>query len=177
GYVDGAQPWTQYAQVASTVGVVTAGPLPGLAALPRRRTDPTFLLTAVGWNESNPFADDKGRPPRYRAPKSDDPANGTLEEKRRGAFPVGVALETPLPEQWGLESPTLVRVAVIGQGDVFVGKDFKDRRANEQLLLETVNWLLGRDDALPTARHAVRYPRVELSEAEKEMWQWGCWVG
>src|SRR5262249_10275733 len=137
------------------------GTLVALSGLPRTRTDPTFLLTGSGWNDDAPFPVRGGRRPRYEPPKPDDPTNGTLEEKRRGLFPVGVALETPLPSEWTDGTPVLVRVAVIGQGDIFTGDDLPP--AKEQLFLQTSNWLLGREDYLPRGDHPWRYPRVELT--------------
>jgi hypothetical protein len=176
GYFDAAQPWAPPAQVASTAGVLTCatagGPLPALAALPRTRTDPTFLLSGAGWNDSEPYPVPGGRRPRYEPPKPDDPANGTPEEKRRGAFPIGVAVETPVPPGWAPDSPALVRVAVIGQGDVFTGPELSP--AQERLLLQTTNWLLRRDELLPSAEHQWRYPRVELTEPAQSLWLWGC---
>jgi hypothetical protein len=176
GYFDAARPWAPPAQAASTVGVLTCapagGPLPALAALPRTRTDPTFLLSGVGWNDSEPYPVPGGRRPRYEPPKPDDPAKGTPEEKRRGAFPIGVAVEVPVPADWAPDSPKLVRVAVIGQGDVFTGPELSP--AQERLLLQTTNWLLHRDELLPTAEHQWRYPRVELTEPARSLWLWGC---
>jgi hypothetical protein len=178
GYHDGTQPWSQPAQIAGTIGVLACapvnGPLAAVAGLPRTRTDPTFLLSGVGWNDSNPFPE-RGRRPRYEPPKPDDPANGTLEEKRRGAFPIGVAVETTLPSDWTGGVPTKARVAVIGQGDVFTGNELSPPR--EQLALQTLNWLLGRDEYLPRAEHPWSYPRIALTKTEQALWWWGGCVG
>ncbi len=131
--------------------------------------DPIFLMTATGWNENQPFATGERRP-RYTAPKEDDPDRGTLDARRRGPFPVGAAAEVPLPNSWGGAKGQKVRVAVIGQGDVFVGPKLSPAR--ERLFLETANWLLGRDDYLPSDEHVWRYPRLELTP---EDWQYRRW--
>src|SRR5262249_43277818 len=107
--------------------------------------DPTFLVTATGWNADEPLPrDDAG--PRYTPPKPDDPKGGTLDVRRRGRFPIGVAVEADLPSDWKGTSKT-VRLAVIGHGEVFTGATLKP--AQERLFLQTANWLLGREDYLP----------------------------
>jgi hypothetical protein len=131
--------------------------------------DPTFLLTATGWNDNQPFVTAERRP-RYTAPKPDDPNRGTLEAARRGPFPVGAAAQVPLPESWNAPRDQKVRVAVIGQGDLFVGPTLSPAR--ERLFLETANWLLGRDDYLPSDEHPWRYPRLGLTP---EDWQYRRW--
>jgi hypothetical protein len=130
-----------------------------------------FLLTANGWNDEQPFAV-RGRRPHYEKPKPDDPDNGTIQAKRRGAFPVGVAIDTPLPASWTSSdgSAKSVRVAVIGQGEVFVGSELSP--AKERLFLQTANWLLGRDDYLPRADHPWSYPRVALPPGSVEYRLW-----
>lgn len=52
-----------------------------------------------GWNEDQPFPTQQ-KTPRFEPPKADDPTRGTRDERRRGAFPVGVALETTVPAEW-----------------------------------------------------------------------------
>jgi len=60
-----------------------------------------FLSTsAASWNEDQPFPTDDRPVPRFDPPKGDDPSKGTLWEKRRGPFPIGVAIETTLPVEW-----------------------------------------------------------------------------
>jgi hypothetical protein len=171
---------------ASTVGLLAApggsGAFLASAALfpgrsERVAEEPTFLLTANGWNSDRPFALD-GRRPRYVAPKPDDPDNGTLDAKRRGPFPVGLAVETPLPPSWSSSgSAKSLRLAVIGQGEVFVGAELSPPR--ERLFLQTANWLLGRNDYLPRADHPWSYPRVPLSPDAREyyLWLWGTRLG
>jgi hypothetical protein len=163
--------------------------------------DPVFLVTDKGWNEARPYPV-RGHKPHFEKPKADDPDNGTFDEKRRGKFPVGIAVEVPLPASW-LDSsvaaashredsghgevegrtgtppyaPRTVRLAVIGQGDVFVGSEFSP--AKEQLFLQTANWLLGREDSLPRDDAPWSYPRVNLvpGSQEEQLWQWGTRLG
>jgi hypothetical protein len=138
-------------------------------------TDPVFLVTAEGWNEAQPFVT-RGRSPHYEAPKPGDPARGTFDEKRRGPFPVGLALEVTVPSG-SAQTNKPARLAVIGQGEVFVGPELSP--AKERLFLQTANWLLGRDDALPRADHAWSYPRVPLmpGSQQEQLWQWGTRLG
>ncbi len=49
-----------------------------------------------GWNESAPWEEDDGNPPRYQPAGDKDPKKGTRDEERRGPFPVGVAVEVPV---------------------------------------------------------------------------------
>ena len=184
-----------------------------------------FLLTdATTWNESKPFPG-RDYTPRYEAPKLDDPNKGTLDEERRGPFPVGVALATTLPADWidptfarvkiasmvgnafsptsgafpgalvaealvptdaytvmdPLYRPIPLRVAAIGQGAVFNSPDASRPEltpAREELLLMTCNWLLGRDERLPSSNLGTwEYPRVELSQREWKIWRWGAFLG
>ncbi|HJZ93468.1 MAG TPA: hypothetical protein VKE40_21500, partial [Gemmataceae bacterium] len=67
-----------------------------------------FLLSpAAAWNEEKPMIVRNiggGRgiqiPPRFRPTPFDDPKKGTLEEVRRGPFPIGVAVEFTFPVEW-----------------------------------------------------------------------------
>jgi hypothetical protein len=138
---------------------------------------PEFMLTsAASWNDDQPFPT-RERTPRYD-PKPDDPAKGTLDEKRTGPFPIGVAFETTLPADWYDDRGTThgtVRVAAIGHGGVFVGTELSP--AKEQLLLNTCNWLLGRDDLLPRNEPTWKYPRITLTAETSPLWVWGPWIG
>lgn len=152
----------------------------------------TFMMTdPLSWNETQPFPT-RERTPRYEKPKETDAANGTVEEKRRGPFPIAAAVETTLPQSWYEDKeakPATTRVAVIGHGGVFMGTNLTPVR--EKLLTDTCNWLLGRDDLLTrkevlvqepagTKRpdeNAWQYPRVALSQRDKALWQWGIWLG
>ena len=60
-----------------------------------------------------------------------------------------------------------VRLAVIGSGNVFVDPVLSPAR--QKLLLDTCNWLLGRDDLLNTEAKEWRYPRLELTERGGEV--------
>ena len=127
-------------------------------------------------NEDNPFPT-RERTPRFELPKN-DPNAGTVEEKRRGPFPIGVAAETELPAAWfdkSDQAPHEERVAVIGHGGVFVGATLTPLRA--KLLLDTCNWLLGRDDLLAKDNETWQYPRVVLDDTEKKLWHLGTFLG
>ena len=131
-----------------------------------------FPAVAV-WLERGPAFPDGRAPPHFTPPSPSDPDNGTVDARRRGQFPIGVAVETALPESWGKDAKDkTVRVAAIGQGEVFVGADLKPPQ--ERLLLQTVNWLLGRDDYLPQAEHPWSYPRLALTPEEPRRIGCGC---
>jgi hypothetical protein len=140
--------------------------------------EPEFMLAnAASWNEDNPFPS-RERTPRFEPSKPDDPAKGTLDEKRRGPFPIGVAVDTALPADWYADKgskPAKVRVAAIGNGSLFTGSELSP--AKEELLLDTCNWLLGRDDLLPHSNRVWAYPRVFLNAREHTLWHWGAWLG
>jgi hypothetical protein len=139
---------------------------------------PVFMMTDKAcWNENQPFAT-RERTPRYEATKAGDPAWGTRNAERTGPFPIGVAAEPTLPASWYTDSdakPSAVRVAVIGHGGIFVGRTLTP--VKEKLLLDTCNWLLGRDDLLTKDENRWQYPRVELTEREHLLWQWGTRLG
>jgi hypothetical protein len=136
--------------------------------------DPVFLMTSPdAWNEPEPFPTPQ-RTPRYEPPKPGDPNLGTVRERRTGQFPVGVSAEVTLPPTWAGKAAK-VRVAVIGHGGVFTGPNLSPVR--EKLLLDVSNWLLGRDDLLARDSATWSYPRVELSDAENGLWQWGTRLG
>jgi hypothetical protein len=132
--------------------------------------EPTFLLSASGWNERQPFPTPERRP-RYTSPKPDDPDRGTLDEPRRAAFPVGAVADVEIPPNWGASATTRARVAVIGQGDVFTGPQLSPAR--ERLFLQTANWLLGRDDYLPRGDQVWSYPRLAFTPDD---WQHRRWL-
>jgi hypothetical protein len=125
-------------------------------------SDPTFLMTDPrGWKATNPFPSEEGPPKK-------DPST-------EGQVSIGVAAEAMLPPDWKAERNT-VRVAVIGQGGVFVGKQLSPVR--EKLLLDVCNWLLGRDDLLNRPQEEPwSYPRVEMSETANLLWQGFARVG
>jgi len=144
------------------------------------------LMTGTdSWNESQPFTKD-GKAPEPPSPgnaaaaergkdkdrgKEDGDKGQLLLEKRRGPFPIAVTQEKPVTE-WFPDDKSLpkTRFAIIGHGGVFVGNSLP--AMNEKLLLDTTNWLLGRDDLLaridPTPWS---YPRTQLSSAAALAWK------
>src|SRR5262249_23189307 len=140
-------------------------------------TDPVFLMTSAdSWNENQPFPT-RDRIPQFEQPKANDPDKGTLDEKRRGPFPIGVAVETTVPADWygSSATPATVRIAAIGHGGFFTGSDklLEREPAKEKVMLDTINWLLGRDEYLPKADRQWSYPRVRLDERDQQLWHWG----
>ncbi len=137
-----------------------------------------FLMTSKDcWNEENPFIV-KGKAPHFTATKDDDPKKGTADEERRGPFPIGVAVETQIPASWldkDASKAPKVRVAVIGSGGAFIGSTLPPLK--EKMLLDTVNWLLGRDDLLAhdDDDKTWQYPRVVLSPLEHKCWYVICY--
>jgi hypothetical protein len=134
-----------------------------------------FLVTnEQSWNEDNPFIVESAVP-RFVPTKETDPKKGTLEEMRRGPFPIGVAVETPIPASWydkDASKPKTARLAVIGSGGVFVGPELSPLKG--KMLLDVVNWLIGRDDLLAREVDPWSYPRVDLDHREYILWQWGA---
>lgn len=172
--------------VASLVGVLGgAGSGQALAVVASRgieKVDESAIILLSGradsWNEEQPLPQGN-RIPKFKRPKADDPNIGTLKERRRGPFPVAVALETKPPAAWYanpacVEPPTL-RVAVIGHGGAFIGATLTP--GQEKLLLDTCNWLLGREDLLARDEQAWQYPRVQLAASESALWTWGARLG
>jgi hypothetical protein len=140
--------------------------------------EPEFMMSdEKSWNEDQPYPTPQ-RTPRYE-PGAADFGKGSLDEKRRGPFPIGVAVETTLPASWYADNkdakPATVRVAALGHGGIFLGNSLSPAR--EKLLLDTCNWLLGRDDLLTKADHVWQYPRVLLSSSRNSLWQWGTRLG
>jgi hypothetical protein len=141
--------------------------------------EPEFMVTnRDGWNAEKPFPI-RGRLPRFQKPKEGDKTIGTLDEPRHESFPVGVAFESTVPLEWyadGGGSPTSVRVAAIGQGHWFTGRELSPD--TERLLLNTCTWLLGRDEYLPhrDEDQIWSYPRVSLNQRDKALWTLGAVV-
>lgn len=142
--------------------------------------DVTLMMASPeSWNEDNPFPT-RERTPRFEPPKRDDPDLGTVKERRRGPFPIAAAVEAELPANWFFGDkaprPPKVRLAVLGNGGVFVGKTLTP--IQEKLLLDVSNWLLGRDDLLArSSAEPWSFPRVDLSDAQKALWVWGMRLG
>jgi hypothetical protein len=134
-----------------------------------------FLVTREEcWNEENPFIV-KNKPPTFAPTKDDDPKKGTLEETRRGPFPIAAAVEAAIPETWlGKDDARAAksRVAVIGSGGVFVGPDLAPMQA--KLLLDVSNWLVGRDDQLARDAATWHFPRVQMERDERNLWRYGA---
>jgi hypothetical protein len=146
-----------------------------------KRPDPdaVFMVTSTDcWNEAKPFPGENYTP-KYERPKANSPTRGTLEEQRRGPFPIGVSVQTELPPTWyegkGPAVPAKVRVGVIGHGGVFSGSSLN--AAQERVLLDTCNWLMGRDDLLARSGSTWEYPRVELADTGSALWHWGTFLG
>ncbi|VTR92069.1 unnamed protein product [Gemmata massiliana] len=144
--------------------------------------------------------------PKYEPTTLDDPKKGGRDEEKRGPFSIGVAIENKIPASWvdedyerqeaaaallapvdsmlavglsvaatKIERPTQ-RTVVFGSGHLFSGQELKP--AQEKLLLHTVNWLTAREDRLPKSdQPAWQYPRVELDDRAKNLWQLGAAVG
>src|SRR5205085_11021229 len=55
--------------------------------------------TKDAWNEEKPVGD-RDYVPKYEPTKFDDPKKGTRDEERRGPFPIGEAVEVPVPADW-----------------------------------------------------------------------------
>ena len=88
------------------------------------------------------------------------------------------AIAPTTPRTWyedAKSAPAMVRVAAIGSGGIFTGAELSPAR--EELLLNTCNWLLGRDDFLPGPGRPWSYPRVILSAKAHDVWRWGTWIG
>ncbi len=150
--------------------------------------DPDFLMSdADSWNEDQPFPTAESIPQFTRPKDSADAAKALanadpLEARRRGPFPIGVAIQTALPASWyasPADKPATVRLAVIGQGGFFTGKDLPP--AQEKLFVNTLSWLLGRDDQLPRGDRVWSYPRVNDTippdSPTEYMWLWGVRLG
>jgi hypothetical protein len=138
-----------------------------------------FLMTDdATWNESSPFVNEKREVPRFQPTKPDDPKKGTLDEERHGPFPIAAAVERKIPADWYEEknaAPAKTRIAVLGNGGVFVGQTISP--VKEKLLLDVSNWLLGRDDLLARSVGTWSYPRVDLSSRAAELWFLGVQFG
>jgi hypothetical protein len=133
--------------------------------------DPDFLMSdADSWNEEQPF------------PTADSVPQFTPPKESRGPFPIGIAVAEKLPATWYVsqaDNVATVRLAVLGQGGFFTGKELPP--AQEKLFVNTLNWLLGRDDQLPHEERVWSFPRVEdtippNSETEY-LWIYGAWLG
>ena len=168
--------------IASSMGALAlpwpAGPAQALAkiSVPKMDESKVFLMTdGEAWNEEKPFVTEK-HVPRFERPKAGDTNKGFVQEKRRGPFPIGVALETDVPNEWydkdAPATPTKVRLAVIGHGGLFIGKQLPPMR--EKLFVDVSNWLLGRENLLVSDEETWQYPRVKIDGEVKTIWEWGA---
>ena len=115
---------------------------------------------------------------KYRALKI---AALALAGNSPAGMPLSLAAESLVPtDPYTKNDPKYkevpIRVAAIGQGGVFASADANQpdlSPAKEQLLLQTVNWLLGREDRLPHADKVWQYPRIALSDRDQTLWRWG----
>jgi hypothetical protein len=135
--------------------------------------DPEFMRSDErSWNEDRPFP--MGKAYRPEPPKESDQV-GTMEKKGNGPFPLAVAVNADVPVGWAGsdgKKADKVRVAVIGHGGLFTGTELKP--AKEKLLLDTCNWLVGRDDLLGAEGSEWKYPRLsDFSDRKKQLWHWG----
>jgi hypothetical protein len=137
---------------------------------------------------TSPDSENEDRPSqlrqRTRRPDEDVKMEATrprgfdFDAKRRGPFPIAVAVEATAPEEWYAGSgavPKTVRVVAIGDGAFFLAKELSP--AKERLLLNTCNWLLGRDDQLPRDEQEWRFPRLELDRRAQTLWTAAAWLG
>jgi hypothetical protein len=168
----------------------------------KSEVDYQFMMTSpASWNEARPYQT-RQHTPRYEPPKASDPTTGTLDEKRTGPFPIGVAVEVKpwacndeyvlsgafagWPDAspgaglaWAASAatakPAPVRMVVLGHGGVFMGPTLTPIK--EKLLLDVSNWLLGRDDLLTKKGQIQEYPRVPLSAEAQSLWAWSTRLG
>lgn len=146
----------------------------------KQKDEPAVLVTSeASWNDDQPFPTTTRPVPRFEPPPPNDPDNKTAEERRVGPFVVGLAYEAEVPRSWlpsESVTPPHVRLGAIGHGGVFVGKELTPAR--EKLLLDTCNWLLGRDDRLANPEAPQwRYPRVDMNGRTEAIWLWATGLG
>lgn len=70
------------------------------------------FVVRESWNEEKPIPDDEYLP-KFEPAKSSDAKRGTRDEERRGPFPVGVAIEVPVPIDW-YDAPDDAYTGLIG---------------------------------------------------------------
>jgi hypothetical protein len=135
-----------------------------------------FLWTSAdSWSAEQPFRELERRALRGSQPSDKEgQKEGALAGGRYGPFPVGVAVEAEIPEGWKGTART-ARVAVVGHAGFLTGSDLSP--ASEKLLLDTCNWLLGRDDLLTLAAGEWRFPRLAVAEQDRALWLWGACLG
>jgi hypothetical protein len=102
-------------------------------------------------------------------------AEDLIPAVERKSFSIGVALERTLPKGWykdDTENPKQVRIAAIGNGHLFTDEELTP--AKSKLLVDTCNWLVGRDDYLArnNGMHW-QYPRMQMTDTVRQLWTWG----
>ncbi|MCZ2341047.1 MAG: hypothetical protein LC104_04530 [Bacteroidales bacterium] len=137
-----------------------------------------MFTTPEAWNEPNPLGDADALP-KYDPAKPGDPLKGTHDEERKGPFPVGIAVEVPVPAEWVIAQPypaeqnlaamlpifdrglsalgmTLAAqqhkrptVRVVAYGHGGLFTGTRLTPGQETLLMHTLNWQLHREDRLP----------------------------
>jgi hypothetical protein len=170
---------TSLLAVAPDAGSLAGLPWGGLFLYGRRSPaadfDPEFLMTSPeSWNEEQPFPT-RERTPRYEPAKPGETVADPYERKRLGPFPIGVAAEVTNWLSTDAAEPTTARVAVIGHGGLLMGQTLTPVR--EKLLLDTCNWLLGRDDRLTQSGTLWSYPRLAMDAKQQSLWHWGTQLG
>lgn len=133
------------------------------------------------WSEDRPFPSRQYRP----KPPKETEQRGTLDKKGVGPFPLGVAIEADVPASWNESKDAKaakVRVVALGHGGLFAGNEVAP--AKEKLLLDSCNWLLGRDDLLAreneqgSDKGIWKYLRLTtVSDRDLELWHWGTQLG
>lgn len=142
------------------------GDPPGLKLDPysQERRGPFPVGVAISSQLPMSWFDDRFDPYRIAALASGSTCPGTPA--------IAAALIHAASQLKGPES----RLIVLGHGGIFTGKTLEP--AQQQLLLQSVNWLLNRSDRLPRPDAKIwQYPRVNLTERQFALWRWGAFLG
>ena len=74
-----------------------------------------FSTVKESWNEDRPVPS-RGYVPKYEPTKPNDPNAGTRLQEHHGPFPVGVAIEVPIPADWLEQKGTAQQAAILVGG-------------------------------------------------------------